>query len=140
MLVLFVAAGMYQEQRRLHRNDADDAPEVTWAIEAVRQATDSDALVVTDQPIVLFRAGRATVGPLVDISSTRVDGGTLTAAAVNAEIRRARPEAVLVDRMLRFLPPVIAQLERDYGPGATCGTATLYLRSRTPTPSCPVPS
>ena len=68
----------------------------------------ANALVVTDQPIVLFRAKRATTGPLVDISNTRVTGGTLTAGEVNAEIRRSRPDAVLVDRMLRFLPAVIA--------------------------------
>ena len=39
VLVLFVAAGMYQEQRRLHRNDSADSPEVTWAIEAIERAT-----------------------------------------------------------------------------------------------------
>ena len=140
VLVLFVAAGMYQEQRRLHRNDRADAPEVTWAIEAIERATGRDALVVTDQPIVLFRAERATSGPLVDISSTRVNGGTLTAAEVNAELRRSRPDAVLVNRMLQFLPAVIARLERDYRSRVRCGSATLYLTSRAATPRCPVQS
>lgn len=138
VLVLFVVAGMYQEQRRLHRNDVADPPEVTWAAEAVERVTGRDALVVTDQPIVLFRAKRATAGPLVDISNTRVAGGTLTAADVNAEIRRSRPDAVLVDRMLRFLPAVIARLDRDYRWRVRCGSATLYLTSRVATPPCPV--
>jgi hypothetical protein len=140
VLVLFVAAGMYQEQRRLHRNDVAEPFEVTWAIEAVDRATGRNALVVTDQPIVLFRAKRATAGPLVDISNTRVTGGTLTAADVNAEIRRSRPDAVLVDRMLRFLPPVIAGLDRGYRWRVRCGSATLYLLSRAATPPCPVQS
>jgi 4-amino-4-deoxy-L-arabinose transferase-like glycosyltransferase len=136
-LVLFVAAGLYQEQRRLHRNDLPDPPEVTWAIAAVDRATSRDALVVTDQPIVVFRAKRATSGPLVDISNTRVSGGTLTAADVNAEIRRSQPDAVLVDRMLQSLPAVIAQLDRSYPVRVRCGSATLYLTSRAATPRCP---
>jgi hypothetical protein len=137
VLVLFVAAGLYQEQRRLHRNDLPDAPELTWAVEAIGRATGSDALVVTDQPIVLFRTGRGTVGSLVDISNTRVSGGTLTGDEVNAEIRRTRPDAVLVDRMLRFLPAVVAELDRRYPERVRCGSATLYLAARAAVPACP---
>lgn len=137
VLVLFVAAGLYQEQRRLHQNDLPDPPEVTWAIAAVERATSVDAVVVTDQPIVVFRAKRATAGPLVDISNTRVSGGTLTVADVNAEIRRSRPKAVLVDRMLQTLPTVVAQLDHRYPWRVRCGSATLYLTSRAATPACP---
>lgn len=137
VLALFVAAGIYQEQRRLHRNDIPEAPEVTWAIEAIERTTGRNALVITDQPIVLFLAKRATAGPLVDISSTRVTGGALTAAEVNAVIRRSRPDAVLVDRMLRFLPVVIARLDRGYRWRVRCGSATLYLTRRAATPPCP---
>jgi hypothetical protein len=136
-LVLFGGAGLYQEQRRLHRNDLPDPPEVTWAVEAIARATSPDALVVTDLPIVLFRTGRPTVGSLVDISNTRVSGGTLTADEVNAEIRRTNPEAVLVGRMLKFLPPVVSELERRYRFSVRCGSATLYLATRTSTPPCP---
>jgi 4-amino-4-deoxy-L-arabinose transferase-like glycosyltransferase len=136
-LVLFVAAGLYQEQRRLHRNDLADPPEVTWAIAAVERTTGGGALVVTDQPIVVFRAKRTTAGPLVDISNTRVSGGTLTAADVNAEIGWSRPKAVLVDRMLQSLPAVITELDRSYPWRVRCGSATLYLTSRAPTPPCP---
>jgi hypothetical protein len=136
VLVLFVAAGIYQEQRRLHRNDAPEPAEVMWAVEAVERTTSRNALVVTDQPIVVFRAQRGTAGPLVDISNTRVTGGTLTAADVTDEIRRSRPDAVLVDRMLRFLPEVVAWLDRRYPERVRCGTATLYLSSRAVTPRC----
>jgi 4-amino-4-deoxy-L-arabinose transferase-like glycosyltransferase len=135
-LVLFLCAGLYQEQRRLHRNDLPDPPEVTWAVAAIERTTGTDALVVTDQPIVLFRSGRPTVGSLVDISNTRVSGGTLTASEVNAEILGANPEAVLVARMLKFLPPVIAELERRYPWSVRCGSATLYLAREAPTPPC----
>lgn len=137
VLVLFVAAGLYQEQRRLHRNDLPEPLEVTWAVEAIEDATRPDALVVTDQPIVLVRARRGTVGSLVDISNTRVSGGTLTAADVNAELGRTKPEAVLVGRMLRYLPPVLANLEARYPRRIRCGSATLYLASRAKLPPCP---
>jgi 4-amino-4-deoxy-L-arabinose transferase-like glycosyltransferase len=137
VLVLFVGAGVVQEQRRLHRNDLPDAPEVTWAVAAIERTTGRDAVVVTDQPIVLFRTKRATASPLVDISSTRVTGGSLTADDVNAEIRRSRPDAVLVDRMLRSLPAVIAQLDRNYPEQVRCASATLYLTTRAEAPACP---
>jgi 4-amino-4-deoxy-L-arabinose transferase-like glycosyltransferase len=137
-LVLFVAAGIYQEQRRLHRNDVAEPAEVAWAIDAVERATRPTGLVVTDQPIVLFRARRPTYGPLVDISSTRVTGRTLTGAEVNDEIRSSRPDAVLVDRMMRFLPDVVASLDRHYRTRVHCGSATLYLASREATPPCPI--
>jgi 4-amino-4-deoxy-L-arabinose transferase-like glycosyltransferase len=140
VLVLFVAAGIYQEQRRLHRNDMPEPAEVMWAIRAVERTTSRNALVVTDQPIVVFRAQRATAGPLVDVSNTRVTGGTLTAADVTSEIRSSRPDAVLVDRMLRFLPDVVAWLDRRYPRRVACGMAMLYLVSRTATPPCPVHS
>jgi 4-amino-4-deoxy-L-arabinose transferase-like glycosyltransferase len=136
-LVLLVAAGIYQEQRRLHRNDVAEPADVTWAIDAVERATPPNALVITDQPIVLFRSKRATYGPLVDISNTRVTGGTLTAVDVNDQIRRSRPDAVLVDRMLRFLPDVLAALDRRYRTRVRCGSATLYLASPAVTPPCP---
>ncbi len=96
-----------------------------------------NALVITDQPIVLFRSKRATAGPLVDISNTRVTGGALTGADVNAVIRESQPDAVLVNRMLRFLPAVLAQLDRDYRWRVSCRTATLYLATPA-APPCPV--
>jgi 4-amino-4-deoxy-L-arabinose transferase-like glycosyltransferase len=139
LLALLVIAGVYQEQRRLHRNDVAEPAEIIWAVEAVERTTDPNGLVVTDQPIVLFRAQRATAGPILDISSTRVTGGTLTAAEVNREIRRSQPDAVLVDRMLRFLPGVLDELARRYKRRVRCGSATLYA-SRTATPPCPVQS
>jgi hypothetical protein len=139
-LVLLVAAGFYQEQRRLQRNDVAEPAELRWATDAISRATRRDGLVVSDQPIVVFRARRPTAGPLVDISDTRVSGGTLTAADVIAEIHRSRPQAVLVDRMLRFLPAVGASLDRRYGRRVRCGGATLYLATRVAVPPCPVQS
>jgi 4-amino-4-deoxy-L-arabinose transferase-like glycosyltransferase len=139
VLCLAVAAGLYQEQRRLHRNDVAEPAEVTWAVAAVDAATASSAVVVTDQPIVVFRANRETPGPLVDTSNTRISGGGLTADEIVAQIDDARPAAVVVDRMFRTLPLVLAALRERFPVRVTCGEATLYLSrpSPTPLPTCP---
>jgi hypothetical protein len=137
-VALFVLAGLYQEQRRLHRNDLPYPPEITWAVDAMRTVTRPGSIVVSDQPIVPFRARREQPGPLVDTSNTRISGGGITADEVIAEIERAQPEAVLVARMLRTLPRVIASLEAEYPRRFRCGDATLYVRSAgSPPPACP---
>jgi 4-amino-4-deoxy-L-arabinose transferase-like glycosyltransferase len=134
---LFVIAGLYQEQRRLHRNDVAEPAELMWAAAALRQVTSAGDIVVSDQPIVPFLARREQPGPLVDMSNTRVTGGGLTAAEVIAEIERTAPSAVVVGRMLRTLPSVLAMLGDRYPQQARCGTVTLYLpAASTSPPSC----
>jgi hypothetical protein len=141
-VALFVLAGLYQEQRRLHRNDVPQPAEIGWAVAAVRGLTSPDDIVVADQPVVPFLARREQPGPLVDTSNTRVSGGGLTADEVMAEIERARPSAVVVGRMLRTLPPVLASLDERYPETARCGGTTIYVRAssegaRRVVPSCP---
>jgi 4-amino-4-deoxy-L-arabinose transferase-like glycosyltransferase len=135
LVALFVAAGLYQEQRRLHRND------LTWAVAAVRAYTSPDDVVVSDQPIVPFLAHRAQPGPLVDTSNTRIAGGGLTAQEVIDEIEQAHPTAVVVGRMLRTLPPVLARLDELYPDTLRCGEVTIYTRvssaSAASAPACP---
>ncbi len=133
-VALFVLAGLYQEQRRLHRNDVAEPAEIVWATEALRIVTRPGDLVVSDQPIVPFLARRPQPGPLVDTSNTRVTGGGLTAAEVIAEIDHAQPAAVVVGRMLRTLPPVLARLAELYPVRVHCGDTTLYLRAGAPNP------
>jgi 4-amino-4-deoxy-L-arabinose transferase-like glycosyltransferase len=136
---LFVVAGLYQEQRRLQRNDVAQPAELTWAVEAMRAVTGPRAIVVSDQPIVGFLARREQPGPLVDTSNTRIAGGGLTAAEVLAELERAGPDAVLVARMLRTLPEVTEALRTTYPRVVRCGEATLYFRAGTgEPPPCPV--
>jgi 4-amino-4-deoxy-L-arabinose transferase-like glycosyltransferase len=139
VVTLFVLAGVYQEQRRLHRNDVPEPAEITWAATALERVTPPDAVVVSDQPIVPFLARRAQPGRLVDTSNTRITGGGLTADEVIDELERAHPEAVVVARMLGTLPAVLAYLQKLYPHRAGCGEATLYLRAGAAAPPrCPV--
>ncbi len=138
VVALFVIAGLYQEQRRLHRNDVAEPADIVWAVAAVKLVTTPGDIVVSDQPIVPFLARREQPGPLVDMSNTRVTGGGLTDEEVIAEIERTRPSAVVVGRMLRTLPAVLAMLGDRYPQRVRCGDVTLYLPtgSRLP-PPCP---
>lgn len=126
-VTLLVTAGLYQEQRRLARNDVPEPQEIVWATSAVETFTADDDLVVSDQPIVVFRAGRRTPGMFVDTSNTRIAGGGLTAEEILAEIDRTRPVAVVAARMFRSLPAVISGLETRYARVATCGVAEIYV-------------
>jgi 4-amino-4-deoxy-L-arabinose transferase-like glycosyltransferase len=137
-VALFVAAGLYQEQRRLGRNEVPEPPAIVWATREIERSTSPDAVVVSDQPIVVFRAGRRTPGLFVDTSNTRITGGGLTPSEILAGIDRARPEAVVAARMLRTLPSVLTGLDARFPTSVTCGEATLYLRSGA-RPACTTP-
>jgi hypothetical protein len=128
-VALMVLAGLFQEQRRLHRNDVAEPAEITWAAAALRLTTRPDDVVVSDQPIVPFLARRPQPGPLVDTSNTRISGGGLMPSEVLAELERARPAAVVVGRMLRTLPRVLARLREQFPRRIECGTTALYLRA-----------
>ena len=138
---VFVLAGLYQEQRRLERNDVSAPAELRWASEALVAVTPASAIVATDQPIVAFEARRSQPGQLVDVSSTRVTGGTLTAAEILEEIDDAAPVAVVAARMFRSLPAVMDGLAERYPVTEVCGDATLFLEQsfEAPLPPCPVP-
>jgi 4-amino-4-deoxy-L-arabinose transferase-like glycosyltransferase len=136
--VVLVAAGLYQEQRRLHRNDTAEPAEIVWAVDVVRDVTAPNATIVSDQPIVGFLARRAQPGALVDTSNTRVAGGGLSADEVVAEIESAEPDAVVTGRMLRTLPSVLARLEALYPTRVRCGGTTVYVPADSPAVrSCP---
>jgi hypothetical protein len=138
-VVLFVAAGVFQEQRRQTRNDVPEPLHVTWATDAVKVATGDGDTIVTDLPIVAFYAQRAIPGYLTDTSSTRIRSRALTGADVLREIDENDARAVVVARMFRTLPALLAGVESRLPVVARCGDATLYLPAKParPLPSCP---
>jgi 4-amino-4-deoxy-L-arabinose transferase-like glycosyltransferase len=138
LLVLLVGAGLYQEQRRLHRNDLPERPEVLWAAEALDAVTGPGDVVVTDRQVIGFLASREQPGQLVDVSNTRISGGGISEARLAAEIERSHAAAVVADREFRDLPGVLARLAELYPERVRCGEATLYLRARLSTPPCPI--
>ena len=139
VLVAMLAAGAYQEQRRLHRNDVAEPGEIVWAAAVTAAATRDSDLVATDQPVIVFRARRQIPGFLSDTSNTRVMSGALTTADVLRVIDRTRPTAVVVGRMFRVMPGLVAGIERRYPVRHACGRMTVYLSTSPPKalPPCP---
>lgn len=127
LLVAMLAAGAFQEQRRLHDNDLPEPAEITWAARVLSTVTRRDELVATDQPVIAFRARRAMPGFLSDTSNTRVVSGALTTTDVLGILARQRPAAVVVGRMFRFMPGLVSGLADGYPYQRSCGKLTIYL-------------
>jgi hypothetical protein len=122
-----LAAGAYQEQRRLHRNDVVEPPGIVWAAQVLDTLTRPGDLVATDQPVVAFRARRALPGFLSDTSNTRIVSGALDTGDVLGILARERPAAVVVGRMFRVMPGLVSGISRAFPYHRTCGELTLYL-------------
>lgn len=139
VLAAFVAAGVYQEQRRLVRNDVPEPAKVIWGVAAVERAVNPGEVFTTDEPIVSFKATRLIPGDLTDTSATRVDSRALTTAHVLRDIETSRSKAVLVARMFLSLPDLRRALERRFPVRKECDGATLYLPAQPPEsfPQCP---
>ena len=139
-LGVFVVAGVYQEQRRLARNDVPEPPKVVWGAAAVEQTVNPGEVFTTDEPIVSFKATRLIPGDLTDTSATRVDSRALTTAHVLHDIDASRSRAVLVARMFLALPDLRRELELRFPVRRDCAGATLYLPAQPPQsfPRCPV--
>jgi 4-amino-4-deoxy-L-arabinose transferase-like glycosyltransferase len=137
--VVFVAMGIFQEQRRELRNDVPEPPEVEWATRAIEGAVPAGRRFTTDVPIVSFRTGRLIPGYLTDTSSTRLRSRALTPADVLREIETSDSRAVLVGRIFRDQPELLAALRRRFPAITRCGGATLYLPAEPaiPLPACP---
>ncbi len=140
VVCLFVAAGFFQEERRLARNDVPEKPEILWAADVLASQTSPGQLVASDQPIVNFLARRDLPGYLSDTSNTRIASKALTQGAILAEVDRTHSPVVVADRMFTTLPDLLAQLARRYPVRLRCGTATLYLAQppSSATPVCPL--
>lgn len=130
VLALLVAAGFYQEARRLQRNDVPEPPGVRRAVSLLRAETPPDALVVTDLPVVAVRAGRRVPGRLVDTSSVRFESGSLTRADVLGAVDLLHPSAAVAGREFRNDAALLAGLRSRFGQRRDYGGVTVYLRPR----------
>ena len=139
-LAVFVAAGIYQEQRRQVRNDVPEPAKVMWGTTAVEKTVDPGEAFTTDEPIVSFKAKRLIPGDLTDTSSTRVRSRALTTATILRDIETSQSKAVLVGRIFLTLPDLQRRLEQRFPVRRECDGSTLYLPAQPPQsfPKCPV--
>jgi hypothetical protein len=127
-VALALAAGFAQEYRRLSRNAAAIAPEIRWAAAEAARRTAPGEPIVTDQPLVAVLAHRRIPGALVDTAALRFDSGLLHDADVLSGIDRAHARVVVVDRIFRIRPAILAGLERRFPTRIRRGGLVLYAR------------
>lgn len=126
VVALAVASGYVQQVRRLDEERAPPEPALAWAADLLRQRTRPDALVVSDQPLVPFLAGRRVPGALVDTARLRFETGSLSDADVVAALGGA--EAVVAGRSFTQRPALLAAIGGRFPVRLDRGGVTVYLR------------
>lgn len=138
-VALMIAAGAFQQQHRLHRDARAEPPDILWAAEVVAAATPRDTKVVTDMPIVAYRADRRVPGDLVDVSYVRLASGSLTTEEVDEEVRRWKPAVVVIRRELRDEAQLLRRLSARYRTVLECGETRLFTDAPVSI-ACPSPA
>ena len=114
-LALVLTAGYVQQQRRVALDDVPEAPELVATARLLERKTGARELVVSDQSIVPYIAGRVAAGPLVDTAVLRFETGSLTDGEVVRELEKYDVAAVVAGRAFRLRPRLLSALERRYG-------------------------
>jgi 4-amino-4-deoxy-L-arabinose transferase-like glycosyltransferase len=128
MLGLALAAGYAQEARRLERNQAPEPPEVVAAANELAARTRPDELVVTDRPIIAFRADRRVPGEVLDSAALAFDAEVITSAKILEAIDRHRIRAVVAAREFRNQPEVLAGLRERFPTRLRRDGALIFVR------------
>jgi 4-amino-4-deoxy-L-arabinose transferase-like glycosyltransferase len=126
VVALAVASGYVQQVRRLDEERTPPDPALAWAAELLRERTRPDALVVSDQPLVPFLAGRRVPGALVDTARLRFETGSLSDADIVAALGGA--EAVVAGRSFTQRPALLAAIAGRFPVRLDRGGVTVYLR------------
>lgn len=90
----------------------------------VTAVTDPEDWVITDDPLVPFRAGRKVPPYLSDVSYVRTQTGYLTDDALIALTEVYRPQAVVIwseGRFTKYLPAYVKWVEQNYRLAASFG-------------------
>jgi hypothetical protein len=127
LVALALAAGVFQEERRLAREADGEPAAVRRAAALLEERTLPDELVATDLPIVPYLAQRLVPGQLVDSSFVRLGSGALTDAEILDVLRRDRIRAVLVGRLYAERPQLLRQLRELYPTRLQADGISLYL-------------
>jgi len=130
LLVPAVAAGLYQEHRRLARNDVPERPSYQWAAKIVAANSTPGQLVVSDIPSVPFLAGRRQPGQLIDTSIARIVDAYLKPRDVLRLIDASHAPLVVVGRNFRSQPAIVRGIAQRYPRRLRNGDVTIYLRAR----------
>jgi ALG3 protein len=107
-----LAAGWVQQLHRVRLDRLPENPALIAAAQRLERLTRPDELVISDQPIVAFLAGRRVPGKYVDTASLRFDTGSLTEPEVLADA--AHVAAVYAGRAFGERPTLMAALPKRF--------------------------
>ena len=93
-------------------------------------ATAPGESIVTDLPIVAYLADRPLPGELVDTSAVRFDAGSLDNACVLTTADASGARVVVVGRLFRIRPELLAAIRERFPSRRAIGEITLYERPR----------
>ena len=127
---LCICAGLFQEHRRLARNDAPERPSYQWAARVVAANTRPDQLVVSDIPSIPYLADRREPGQLIDTSIGRIIDEYLQPAEVLRLVDEAHAPVVVAGRNFLSKRVIMRGLSRRYPRRVTNDHVTVFLRPR----------
>ncbi len=130
LLVPVIAAGLFQEHRRLARNDVPERPDYQWAARTLAATTKPSELVVSDVPSIPYLAHRQQPGQLIDTSIARIVDEYLKPKDVLRLIDASHAAAVVVARNFETKPEIVQGVARRYPRKLVHGEVTIYLRAR----------
>jgi len=130
LLVPALAAGFFQEHRRLARNDVPERASYQWAAKIVAANSTPQQLVVSDIPSVPYLAHRREPGQLIDTSIARIIDEYLKPKDVLRLIDQSHAPLVVVGRNFRSKPQIVRGIAQRYPRKLRDGDVTIYLRAR----------
>lgn len=126
-LALLLVVAYAQQWRRAALDDVPEEPELVRAAAILRAETAPDDLVVSDEPIVPFLAGRVVAGPLVDLAVLRFETGSLTDDEILRVLSGRAVRAVVVGRSLRSRPGMLRLLHAHYPERRRAGRVAILV-------------
>ena len=129
LLVPAIAAGVYQEHRRLARNAVPERPSYQWAAKIVAANSTPGQLVVSDIPSIPYLAHRREPGQLIDTSIARIVDEYLKPKDVLRLIDASHAPLVVVGRNFRSQPAIVRGIAQRYPRKLKNGDVTIYLRA-----------
>lgn len=129
---LVIAGGYVQQTRRVMTELPQDDPSLAVDIAVLAQRTRPGDMVVSDQPILAYRARRSMPGNVIDTSYTRFVTGLLTDRDVLHAVDVDCAKAVVAGRTFITRPHLLREFERRFAVVERHPLATVFFDRRVP--------
>lgn len=114
LVVLLIAGGYVQQTRRVTTELPRDDPRLAVDIALLQERTRSGDVIVSDQPILAYRARRSMPGNVIDTSYTRFATGLLTDRELLNAVDLGCARAVVAGRSFTTRPRLLREFGRRF--------------------------